>query len=152
MDRDAHRRRLIHYWILFQTLPYVVITRKEEGGKRGWEYSVAGCVAVIPAARGQNTVGSCVHLPANYTHHCVSSLLLWWGHKTIWQLPSSKQLRQATKQSQRSRGVQMRSNYVYLYLLPTKAAAVQCPCLTDGRMIASFRDCTQFNHPKLGLV
>lgn len=45
-------------------------------------------MAVAAAARGQNTVGSCVHLPANYTHHCVLSFLLRCGHKTIWQLPS----------------------------------------------------------------
>lgn len=46
----------------------------------------------------------------------------------------------------------MQSNYVYLYLLPTGAAAGQRPCLTSGRLIASFSYCAQFNHRKLGLV
>lgn len=151
MEADADQRGWMYCWLLFRAVGFVAFTGKHEGERRGWEQAGAGCVAVVPAARGQNTVGSCVHLPANYTHHCVSSLLQRWGHKTIWQLPSTRQLRQANKQSQ-SGAVQMQSNYVYLYLLPTRAAAGQCPWLTRGRMIASFSYCAQFNHHKLGLA
>ncbi len=46
----------------------------------------------------------------------------------------------------------MQSNYVYLYLLPNIAAAGQCPCLTRGRIIASFSYRAQLNHHKLGLA
>lgn len=46
----------------------------------------------------------------------------------------------------------MHSNYVYFYLLQTRAATGQCHCLTRGRIIASFSYCTQFNHHKLGLT
>lgn len=58
----------------------------------------SGSVAVVPAARGQNTVGSCAHSSANYTLLCVSSVLKLWGHWTIWQLPSRRQLTQANKE------------------------------------------------------
>lgn len=33
--------------------------------KKGWEYAGAGCVTITAAARGQDTVGSCVRLHTN---------------------------------------------------------------------------------------
>lgn len=84
--------------------------------------------------------------------HTTVSLRSGSGDKTIRQLPSTRQLKQANKQSQRSRDEQMRSNCVYFYLLPTRAAAGRCPCLRSRRMIASSNYCKQLNHHKQGLA
>lgn len=121
-------------FVLF--LPDAIVFGKDGERGRGTGRALRRAT-FIRAARGQNTVGSCVHSAANYTHHCVSSLLSWWVPQDNLAAPQHNQCKGINTAGE-AKGVQIQPNYIYLYLLQGITAAGRRPCVTGGKATARF--------------